>query len=78
MNASLLPEHLDDLRRSGLTDEAIVSQGFYLATADQVFSILGFSAGPSLVIPCPQHESSLPTGGRAKTRIGPSKVLLCL
>ena len=36
--AVLLPNHRDDLRKSGLTDETIASLGFYSDAAKQVES----------------------------------------
>ncbi len=50
---SLSPHHLEDLRRSGLSDDTIEALGFYSATAAQGKAILGFDAGPGLVIPYP-------------------------
>jgi hypothetical protein len=35
-NAKVLPHHLEDLQRSGLSDETIEALGFYSATADEV------------------------------------------
>ena len=49
----LLPHHLADLRRAGLSDNTIQSLGFHSGTATEVKEILGFDAGPGLVIPYP-------------------------
>lgn len=49
----LHPHHLDDLRCSGLSDATIAGLGFHSGTADEVKAILGFNAGPGLVIPYP-------------------------
>jgi hypothetical protein len=46
--SKLVPQHLEDLRRSGLTDETIEMLGFYSATEAQVKAILGFDAGEGL------------------------------
>lgn len=53
MERILNPNHLEDLRQSGLTDDTIRSLGFYSGTASQINAILGFDAGPGLVIPYP-------------------------
>ena len=47
----LRPEHLADLRGSGLSDATIGASGFYSADADEVAAILGFAMGPGLVFP---------------------------
>lgn len=56
MGRRLLPHHMEDLRRSGLTDETIESLGFYSAAAAEVTDILSFDAGPGLVIPYRPYE----------------------
>lgn len=53
MERILNPQHLKDLHSSGLTDETIKALGFYSGTASQINAILGFDAGPGLVIPYP-------------------------
>src|SRR5947207_2631032 len=47
----LKPQHLADLRASGLSDETIEACGFYSGDADEVAQILGFPAGSALVFP---------------------------
>ena len=56
MERILTPNHLEDLRQSGLTDDTIRSLGFYSGTASQINAILGFDAGPGLVIPYPTAD----------------------
>lgn len=56
----LLAHHTEDLRRSGLGDESIEALGFYSGTAAEVKDILGFDAGPGLVIPYPTSEGQQP------------------
>ncbi len=63
-----LPHHLDDLRRSGLSDETIQALGFYSGTATEVKAILGFDAGPALVIPY-----ACVGGGEPFCRVKPDK-----
>ncbi len=53
MRKILNPQHLDDLRSSGLTDETITALGFYSGAAAEVQTILGFAAGSGLIIPYP-------------------------
>lgn len=60
MKAHLNNQHLEDLYRSGLTDETIESFGFFSGTAEEVESILGFAAGPGLIIPYPSHQGIKP------------------
>jgi hypothetical protein len=60
MKNHLLPHHLDDLRKSGLSDETIKNLGFYSTTAGEVRTILGFDAGSGLVIPYPGFDDSSP------------------
>src|SRR2546426_8988158 len=47
----LRPEHLADLRASGLSDETIAACRFYSADAHEVATILGFAAGSGFVLP---------------------------
>jgi hypothetical protein len=56
----LLTHHLEDLQRAGLSDETIEMLGFYSGTAVEVQAILGFDAGPGLVIPYPPAGLSEP------------------
>lgn len=60
MGRRLLPHHTEDLRRSGLGDEIIDALGFYSGTAAEIKGILGFDAGPGLVIPYPTYEGQEP------------------
>jgi len=60
MSSRLLPHHLEDLYRSGLSDQTIEALEFYSATAAEVADILGFDAGPGLVIPYPSYEEARP------------------
>lgn len=53
MDRGLLAHHMEDLQRSGLSGETIEALGFYSGTAAEVKAILGFDAGPGLVIPYP-------------------------
>src|SRR5687768_16059989 len=53
----LLLHHLLDLRRSGLSEETIRELGFYSGNTDEVRAILGFDAGPGLVIPYPAYDT---------------------
>jgi Domain of unknown function (DUF3854)/Domain of unknown function (DUF927) len=48
---NLYPQHREDLRASGLSDNTITACGFYSADADKVATILGFPVGPGLVLP---------------------------
>ena len=57
---TLLEHHFDDLRKSGLTDEAIRELGFYSGGIADVHRLLGFEAGPGLVIPYPVAIGDLP------------------
>lgn len=52
----LLKCHRDDLRSSGLNEETIREAGFYSGSAEEVKRILGFDAGPGLVIPYPDTD----------------------
>lgn len=64
--AMLHPHHLEDLKKSGLTDGTIEALGFYAAGEQEVMSLLGRarSVGPALVIPypaaCPPHRRVKP------------------
>lgn len=51
----LTPQHLEDLRRSGLDDSTIKAAGLYSGDANEVKEILGFNAGPALVFPYPHN-----------------------
>lgn len=66
-NQTLLSHHLADLQRSGLNIETIESLGFYSGTAAEVKAILGFDAGPGLIIPYPCY------GGQPFFRVKPDK-----
>ena len=50
---TLVASHLEDLRRSGLSDETIARAGIYSAPERQVRDVLGFGAGSGMVIPYP-------------------------
>jgi putative DNA primase/helicase len=58
MRNTLEIQHLEDLRRSGLTDETIQILGFYSGTAQETELVLGFSAGPGLIIPYPRYDKT--------------------
>lgn len=60
MKKMLNHKHMDDLHRSGLTDETISILGFYSGSTEIVEEILGFNAGPGLVIPYPCFGDSAP------------------
>jgi len=47
----LLPHHLADLRRSGLSDDTILRSGIFSAPEAQVREILGYGCGSGMVIP---------------------------
>lgn len=47
----LLPHHLKDLQKSGLSRDTIAVARIHSATADEVEELLGFAAGPGMVIP---------------------------
>jgi hypothetical protein len=66
MAKELLPHHLEDLQRSGLSDETIDAMGFYSGTAAEVKAILGFDAGPGLLIPYPCGRSESFLQGKAR------------
>lgn len=68
MRKILNHQHLEDLRQSGLTDGTIRSLGFYSGTASQINAILGFDAGPGLVIPYPCIG-----GGKPFSRVKPDQ-----
>lgn len=67
----LLDHHLADLHSSALTDETIERLGFHSGTAEEVREILGFAAGPGLVIPYPQHDDM-----RTFARVKPDEPLV--
>ena len=54
----LFPEHLDDLRKSGLTDATIVAAGLYSASAAELQPLLGWipPVASALAIPYPGEE----------------------
>ena len=63
--------HLEDLKRSGLSDEFIRLAGFHSATHQQAAKTLGFDPGsPGLAIPYPNTNGS---SGPAFTRIKPDR-----
>ena len=51
--ADLNSHHLKDLRSSGLSDETIEALGFYSGNEIEVHGLLGFGAGPGLILPYP-------------------------
>jgi len=53
MKKILDPRHMDELHGSGLNDGTIDTLGFYSGTVEEVEDILGFNAGPGLIIPYP-------------------------
>ena len=52
--------HVDELRRSGLSDDTIARAGLYSATEPGVRDLLGFGAGSGLVFPYPELNGSGP------------------
>ena len=67
----LLPQHLDDLRRSGLSDETIAACRFRSFTGKAIRRILGWDAasagiGPCLGIPFPSPDGTLNGYARLK------------
>ena len=58
--SNLVDIHLKDLRSSGLNDDTIKELGFYSGSTEEVTEILGFNAGPGLVIPYPYCGGSQP------------------
>jgi hypothetical protein len=52
--------HRADLRASGLSDETIAQAGLYSAPERQVRDLLGYGAGPGLVIPYPSLNGNPP------------------
>jgi len=48
---ALAPNHLADLRASGLSDETIAAAGFRSLSAAEVRAVVGMDAGPGLAIP---------------------------
>lgn len=63
--------HLEDLRRSGLTDETITRAGIYSATEAGIRDVLHYAAGPGMVIPYPDLNGGPPTPGSSSTTQGP-------
>jgi hypothetical protein len=56
----LLKCHRDDLYASGLSDATILRAAFYAATAAATHALLGYRAGPGLVIPYPELNGDGP------------------
>lgn len=56
----LLPRHVQDLKKSGLSDGTIETLGFYSADPEEIKSLLdrSLSVGPGLVIPYPDSSPS--------------------
>lgn len=69
MEKTLKVNNLNDLYSSGLTDETIKNLGFYSGTAAEIEAILGFGAGPGLIIPYPG------TGDKPFCRVKPDSPL---
>lgn len=61
--ANLVDGHLDDLLRSGLSAETIITAGFYSAPGSTCSQILGYGVGPGLIIPYPAN------GGPSYSRV---------
>ena len=55
---TLVPGHVEELRRSGLSDDTIARAGCYSATAAGVRDLLGIGGGPGLVFPYPELNGS--------------------
>lgn len=53
VSSRLIPAHLADLRRSGLSDEIITAAGFYSLSTPATRQLIGMNAGPGYVIPYP-------------------------
>ena len=64
--ARLLPHHLAELRRSGLSEETILRAGFFSAPEAQVREILGYGCGAGMVIP---YYDLLNNGGPVLYRV---------
>lgn len=71
MKRVLNHRHRDELHRSGLTDDTITSLGFYSGKGEEVEAILGFPAGPGLIMPYPSA-----TEDELYFRIKPDKPLI--
>jgi hypothetical protein len=55
---TLVQSHLEDLKRSGLSDETIARAGIYSAPERQVRDLLGYGVGPGMVIPYPSPSDA--------------------
>lgn len=68
---NLAEGHLQDLRASGLNFETISRAGIYSASASEVSALLGFGAGPAMVIPYEWNDDGTPTYARVKLNQAP-------
>jgi putative DNA primase/helicase len=63
----LVQSHVQDLQDSGLTTETIMDAGIYSASGREVEALLGYGAGPGMVIPYDRAgENGTPTYARVK------------
>jgi len=61
--ANLVDGHIDDLLRSGLSKDTIITAGFYSAPGERCSAVLGYGVGSGMVIPYP------PNGGPPYARV---------
>jgi hypothetical protein len=59
--ARLVQSHVQDLQASGLTNDTIMDAGIYSASGREVEALLGYGAGPGMVIP---YDRASATGTR--------------
>ncbi len=65
--ARLVKAHVEDLCASGLTTQTILDAGIYSASSREVEALLGYGAGPGMVIPYDREgENGRPTYARVK------------
>jgi len=63
----LVQSHVQDLQASGLTTETIMNAGIYSASGREVEALLGYGAGPGMVIPYDRAGANgTPTYARVK------------
>jgi putative DNA primase/helicase len=65
--ARLVQSHVQDLQASGLTNDTIMDAGIYSASGREVEALLGYGAGPGMVIPYDRASATgTPTYARVK------------
>ena len=69
--ANLVEGHLDDLLHSGLCSDTIIAAGLYSAPGSTCSDLLGYGAGPGLVIPYPPTNGGPPYSRVKLDRAGP-------